>query len=423
MMNVTITPKADLSGELVAPRSKAHTHRVLFAGLLSDGVTVIEHPLSCDDTHATAGAVSALGAEVEMRSESWRVQGHEKPRAPMGEIQCGESGVTLRFTIPIAALTGAQVTLRGAQVLMSRPLDPLVDGMKQLGVGVTHERDEVQVDGGPPKERNVKIRGDISSQFISGLLLAGPLMEKGLNLRLTSQLESRDYVSLTVKIMKQHGIQVENDADMSHFGIASGQKYVAADHEILGDFSSAAFAMAAAAITRSKILIHGLSPEDREPDAMFIDVLSRMGAQAVFQDHAVSVEGGKLEGVSIDLRNNPDLGPIVAVLGSYAEGETRITGAARLRYKESNRLDAIASELETLGAKIAETGDGLVVQGPAPLSGGMVHSHGDHRIAMALSIAALGASEKVVIGEAECVSKSYPNFFDDLRSLGVEVVE
>ena len=420
---MTINPKSVLSGEIMAPPSKAHTHRALFAGLLSEGITRVEHPLLCDDTQATVRAVSALGAKVEQESGMWRVEGNGKPRAPASEIQCGESGVTLRFTIPIAALTGTRVTLRGREVLMRRPLEPLADAMEQLGIKMTSEHDTVQVDGGPPREANVQIRGDVSSQFISGLLLAGPLMENGLSMRLMSPLESRNYVSLTVEMMKRHGIQVVNDAEMAHFEVAPGQKYMGAAHLIPGDFSSAAFTMSAAAITKSKVLIRGLPARDAEPDAVFVELLSRMGAKTAFSNDGVSVEGGRLKAISIDLKNSPDLGPIIAVLGAYAEGETRITGAARLRYKESNRLTAIASELNALGAQITETSDGLVVNGPTLLSGGLVHSHGDHRIAMALSVAAIGAREKVVIGDAECVSKSYPNFFNDLRSLGVEIVE
>ena len=422
-MNVAITPKSTFSGEIVAPRSKAHTHRALFAGLLSVGVTKIEHPLSCDDTQATARAVWALGAKLGMQPESWKVEGKGMPRAPPTEIYCGESGVTLRFTIPIVAVTGVEVTLRGTRALMRRPLEPLVDAMKQLAVRVTPEHDRVRVCGGPPKGANVRIQGDVSSQFISGLLLAGPFIENGLNLRVTSPLVSRDYVSLTVEIMKRHGIHVQIDTEMSQFKVAPGQKYVPAEHQIAGDFSSAAFAMSAAAITKSRVLIRGLSRLETEPDAAFVKLLSQMGARTVFSDGGVSVEGGILEATSIDLRDNPDLGPIFAVLGSYAEGETEIAGAARLRYKESDRLSTIATELNALGANIRETSDGLVVHGPTLLSGGCVHSHGDHRIAMALSVAALGAREKVVIEGAECVSKSYPNFFDDLRSLGVEVVE
>jgi len=422
-LNVTITPKRVLSGEITAPPSKAHTHRALFAGLLSEGVTKIENPLSCDDTQATARAISALGARLEQNPESWRVQGKGRPTGPAGEIQCGESGVTLRFTIPIAALTGTRVTLRGRESLMRRPLEPLAEAVNQLGIRMVAERDVIRLEGGPPGGGNVRIRGDVSSQFISGLLLAGPLMENGLNMELTSPLESRNYVSLTVETMKRHGIKVETNTEMSRFDIAPAQKYKATAHQIPGDYSSAAFVMSAAAITESKVLVRGLSWANSEPDAVFVEMLSQMGAETSFSGGCVSIEGERLKAANIDVRDCPDLGPIIAVLGCHADGKTQITGAARLRYKESNRLSAIASELSALGADIIETDGGLIVSGPTPLTGGVVHSHGDHRIAMALSVAALGAHDNVVIKDAECVSKSYPNFFDDLRLLGVEVVE
>ena len=168
--------------------------------------------------------------------------------------------------------------------------------------------------------------------------------------------------------------------------------------------------------------MRGLSRTSKEPDVGVVQILSRMGAETSFQEDGLLVEGGKLKGITVDLRQNPDLGPIIAVLACYANGETKITGAERLRYKESDRLATVTSELASLGAKIAETADGLIVHGPSHLKGGTVKSHGDHRIAMALSVAALCAKTQVVIEGVECVSKSYPNFFDDLRSLGVDVI-
>ncbi len=422
-MNVTITPGHLLHGEITAPPSKAHTHRALFAGLLSEGVTEIENPLSCDDTQATAKAVSALGARVEQDLGSWRLQGNGRPAAPECEIQCGESGVTLRFTVPIAALTGSRVTFRGREGLMRRPLEPLAEAMNQLGVRVAVGQDKVRVEGGPPRGGDVRIPGDVSSQFISGLLLAGPLMENGLRIELTSPLESRDYVSLTAEIMKRHGTKVKYDSEMSRFEIAPKQKYNSTVHQIPGDYSSSAFIMSAAAITKSKVLIRGLSSANSEPDAVIVEMLSRMGAKVNFSDGYLSIEGGGLKAATFDIRGCPDLGPIIAVLGCYAEGRTQITGAGRLRYNESDRLSAIASELSALGADVTVNDDGLTVSGPTSLNGGVIDPHGDHRIAMAMSVAALGAHEKVIIKDAKCVNKSYPNFFDDLGSLGVEVVE
>lgn len=421
-MKVTIIPTANLSGEITAPPSKAQTHRALVAGLLSEGTTTIVNPLSCDDTEATANAVSALGARLSRREHTWRILGTGRPRTPASEIHCGESGVTLRFMIPIVSLAGGKSTLLGKESLMRRPLEPMVDAMRELGVKLNVERGAVRVNGGPPKGGTIRIRGDLSSQFISGLLLAGPNLENGLRLELVSPLESRNYVSLTTETMQRHGIKVQANSEMTRFEIVPGQRYLPTDHRIAGDFSSAAFSISAAAITNSRVLVHGLSQSSEEPDAVLLSILSQMGVKIRFQDDGVLVEGGELKATSIDLRECPDLGPVAAVLGCYAEGETRISGAARLRYKESDRLAAITSELGSLGADIIEREDGWIVRGPSSLTGGEVRSHGDHRIAMALSVAALGANSKIAIEDAECVSKSYPNFFEDLRSLGVDVI-
>jgi len=380
------------------------------------------NPLSCDDTEATTAAISSLGAKLERGPNVWAIHGNGRPTALRKEIQCGESGVTLRFTIPIASLTGEKIKFSGQEGLMGRPIGPLAEAMKQLGVDVEESRNGVVVEGGPPKGGRVSIPGDVSSQFISGLLLAAPLMERKLNLELTSPLESKSYVSLTIDVMKRHGVEVSSNGKMSTFSVPL-QLYKPVVHKVSGDFSSAAFAMSAAAITDSKLLIRGLSRDSHEPDSVMVGILSRMGVEARSLPEGVLVEGARLTGISVDLRDCPDLGPIVAVLGCYAKGRTQITGAGRLRYKESNRLEAIASELGALGADIEETEDGLIMFGPCPLEAGIVDSHDDHRIAMALSIAAIRAKDQVVIKHAECVNKSYPTFFNDLRSLGVEIVD
>jgi 3-phosphoshikimate 1-carboxyvinyltransferase len=293
--------------------------------------------------------------------------------------------------------------------------------MRQLGIELTIGRESVTVDGRTPKGGTIRIQGDVSSQFISGLLFAGPLMERGMTLIITSKLESKSYVRLTIGTMREHGIEVSTDHDMTQFDVRSGQVYLPADHRISGDFSSAAFFLAAAAITNSHILIRNMQPNSLEPDSKMIEFMNRMGARVVFQDDGLKVEGGTLRGIELDISGCPDLGPIIAVLACFAHGQTKITGAARLRYKESDRLAAISSELNSLGADVKETQDGLLVHGLSSLRGGTVRSHGDHRIAMALGVAALRANGKITIEHAESVRKSYPRFFEDLQSLGVEI--
>jgi 3-phosphoshikimate 1-carboxyvinyltransferase len=226
-----------------------------------------------------------------------------------------------------------------------------------------------------------------------------------------------------MEVMKHHGIQVRVNEEMTRFEVQPKQTYAPAVDHIPCDFSSASFIMCAAAITNSKVLIRGLLQENSQPDSVMVHVLSKMGITTQFTPGGLLLEGGQLNGITIDISDFPDLGPVLAVLGCYADGETRITGAGRLRYKESDRLNAVASELRVLGGEIEETDESLLVHGPRSLQGGRVRSHGDHRIAMALSAAALGAKGQVLIEHAECVSKSYPTFFNDMRSLGVEVFD
>jgi len=383
----------------------------------------VHNPLSCDDTKATANAVSSLGAMVNYAEERWSVESDGTPRAPQDSIVCGESGVTLRFVIPIVALVGSDVKLKGNESLMRRPLQPLIETMQQLGVRISVEGVEVRVEAGSIKGGNIQISGNVSSQFISGLLLAGPLMEKGLQLRVTSTLESRGYVSLTIDALKRHGITVQTNREMSLFQIAPHQIYRPAEHHISGDYSSASFLISAAAVTGSKILITGLAQDESDPDSVFLNILAQMGGRSEFSPVGLIAQGGALHGTKVDVSNCPDLGPIIAVLGNFAEGQTEITGAGRLRYKESDRLEAISMELNRLGADIRETNEGLLVFGPTLLQGGTVESHSDHRIAMALAVAALKASGRVTIRDSQCVNKSYPRFFDDIRSLGVEAIE
>lgn len=421
-LNVAIAPCKELSGAITAPPSKSRTHRALIAGLLSTGTSTIENPLSCDDTKATLHAAVAFGAQINRDQKLWTVRSDGHPRKPDGEICCGESAATLRFMASIASLTGEKVVLTGRDSLMRRPLAPLIEALGEIGVTAKLSEEKLVVqgraDGGV-----AHIRGDVSSQFISGLLFAGPLMSRGLEIELTTLVESRNYILQTLQTMKQHGIDVKSDPNMSAFQIDGGQTYSPADHRVSGDYSSAAFALAAAAITGAKLFVRNLPRNDQEPDSLIIDILSRMGAETHVADDGISVEGSQFKGLRVNLRDNPDLCPVMVVLGVFANGETIIEGAKRLRHKESDRLEAISTELNSLGANIKTTEDGLRIRGPSSLSGGSVDSHGDHRIAMALAVAALNAKSNVEIRRAECVSKSYPNFFEDLRSVGVEVIE
>jgi len=413
-------PTRSVAGQMAAPPSKAQTHRALFTALLARGSTRIIHPLQCDDTKATERTVTALGARIS-GSTILTVSSDGALKCPCGIIDCGESGVTMRFAIPILSLIGGETVLKAEESLIHRPIEPLADALKQLGVSLSVHDRMVTVSGGPAEGGTVTVRGDVSSQFISGLLLAGTLMKKGIKLEIVTPLESRNYVLLTIQTMQRHGVNVNANRDFSLFNVPGGQKPKPTTHEISGDYSSASYHLCAAAITGSSLTISNLR-QTLEPDSVIISLLSRMGVKTNVNGDSVIVNGGELKATDVDIRECPDLGPIIAVLACYADGTTRLTGARRLRYKESDRLASMRSELVSMGGKVIETEDGLVLSGPVNLAGGVAQSHNDHRIAMALSIAALGASKEVSLQGAECVNKSYPSFFEDLRSIGVQVV-
>ena len=413
-------PTRAVAGQVTAPSSKAQTHRALFAALLANGSTRIVHPLRCDDTEATERAIVALGARIS-GSAIRIISSDATLKPPPGIIDCGESGVTMRFVIPLLSLVGTETVLKAEESLIRRPIEPLADALKQLNVSLRINGRVITVSGGPPEGGTVTVRGDVSSQFISGLLLAGTLMKKGIKLEVISPLESRNYVLLTIETLRRHGVNVNVSRDFSLLEVPSGQTPVPTTHEISGDYSSASYHLCAAAITGSTLTVNNLS-QTFEPDSAIVDILSKMGVRTIVDGNSVIVDSGRLMATDVDIRECPDLGPIIAVLACYADGRTRITGARRLRYKESDRLTSMRSELFSLGGEVSETEDGLMLSGPITLSGGVAHAHNDHRIAMALSIAALGAKNEISIQGAECVKKSYPNFFEDLRSIGVEVI-
>ena len=420
-MNITIKPTRAVAGQITAPPSKAQTHRALFTALLTRGSTTIIHPLRCDDTKATERAITALGARIS-GSTILSVSSTGVLRQPREIIDCGESGVTMRFVIPILSLISDETVLKAEESLMRRPIEPLADALKQLNVSLSINDRVVTVSGGPAEGGTVTVRGDVSSQFISGLLLAGSLMKKGIKLEIVSPLESRNYVLLTIDSLRSHGVSVNVSQDFSFLEVPGGQEPKPTTHEISGDYSSASYHLCAAAITRSSLTVSNLS-QTLEPDSVIVDLLPRMGVRTIVRENSVIVDGGRLMATDVDIRESPDLGPIIAVLACYADGgTTRITGARRLRYKESDRLASMRSELVSLGAEVVETENSLSLNGPIALRGGIAQSHSDHRIAMALSIAALGAKNELTIRGAECVNKSYPSFFEDLRSIGVEVV-
>jgi 3-phosphoshikimate 1-carboxyvinyltransferase len=426
MADVIIKGLQRLSGEVSAPPSKAYTHRMLVAGLLSSGETQISNPLVSEDTQATLQAVEAFGAKVNLQKNYWKVEGTTTLDAPKNPIDCRESGTTLRFMIPIAALAPNSSIFYLEASLKRRPITPLLESLKQLGVESNfqqkNESSSIQIQGRGIKGGKATIRGDISSQFISGLLFACPRAKEDSEITLTTPLESRGYVQMTKEILDKHDVKVFISEDYGQLKIPSKQVYKSYSHEVPGDFSSGAFLLAAAAITSSKVRVKNLDCDTAQGDKVIVGILEKVGSKVKMTDDYVEVEGKQLDAIDVDAKDIPDLVPVCAVLACYSKGVSTIYNAERLRYKESDRLSSLYDELNKMGAEIVVKKDALTIRGPCVMRGKTIDPHSDHRIAMACAVAALGASGETKIQNSECVKKSYPKFFTDLRLLGADVI-
>ena len=428
MTDAIVRTAERLKGEVCAPPSKAYTQRMLIASALSHGTSKISGPLISDDTEATLRAVKALGPKVKSIEDCWTVEGAKPLKGAQKPIDCGESGATLRFMIPVAALAPEPSVFVLRKSLEQRPIAPLLQSLKQLGVETHHQRlggkAAIRVEGGGISGGKTTMRGDISSQFVTGLLFACPMAQADTEITLTTPLESKGYVEMTAAVLAEHGAKVHISEEFDRLRISSNQTYKPCSHRVPGDFSSAAFLLAAAAITRSDVSIKNLDYAAVQGDKAVLGILKRMTVNGKVCPDIVEVEGkgGLLEAIDVDARDIPDLVPVCAVLACYAKGTSKIYDAYRLRYKESDRLLSLYLELKKMGAQIAMDESSLTVKGPCALHGAVIDPHNDHRIAMACSVAALGASGETRIQNAECVRKSYPRFFSDLRVLGVDVV-
>ncbi len=417
-----------LKGEIGAPSSKSYTQRMVIAASLSPGTSRISDPLLSDDTQATLSAVKALGTKVTETESSWIVMGPASLKGARKPIDCGNSGATLRFMVPIAALaTKPSVFLLGSS-LEKRPIEQLLQSLRQLGVETSTRKlrgkSLIKVEGGGIRGGSTSIRGDVSSQFISGLMFACPKAQNDSEINLTTPLESRGYVEMTREVLLRHGVRITFSRDLRQLHVPSDQLYEPCNHRVPGDFSSAAFVFGAAAITNSEITVKNLDFSFFQGDIAIVTILKQMGAQEKVYKDQIEIDGtGELlKAFDVNSKDTPDLVPVFSALACYADGISRICGAGRLKLKESNRLEALQLELGKMGADITIDEDTVTVKGPCELHGAEINPHNDHRIAMACAVAAIGAKGETVIHDAECVKKSYPRFFNDLYNLGVDVV-
>ncbi|MBR4445199.1 MAG: 3-phosphoshikimate 1-carboxyvinyltransferase [Solobacterium sp.] len=404
------------AAEFILPPGKSETHRAILAAMLADGVSHLHHTGKSQDILATIEAAKAFGAVIKEEGNSLQIEGHGIG-VPHGIIDCHESGSTLRFLIPLAALSDTPVTFHLAGRLPQRPLDVYEEIFARQSLRFEKNGEYLTVQG-PLRAGKFPVRGDISSQFITGLLFALPLLEEDSTIRLTSSLESAPYVTMTIAQLKKSGIAVNWQGNVLH--IPGKQSYRPIEQTIDGDDSQAAFLAMIPYALGIPVTIRNMPHDSIQADHALIEILEKMGAVIEETTDGYRIHPSSLHGAEIDLSDCTDLGPALFALSTLAHGTTRFTHCGRLRYKESDRIAAMEEELQKFGADFHSDADTVIVNGPLhPYTEGMLSSHGDHRIAMALIMLALACTEDVQIEGTECVAKSWPEFYAVLEEAGV----
>ncbi len=409
--------KSDIKGDVSVPPSKSLTIRGLMGAALARGESQLVNPLACDDTEAAISVLRQIGVRIRQEPGVWRVEGGDF-RAPAGDLYCGESAATLRFMTALAALVPGGGRLTGGLSLARRPVGPLVEALGKLGIKVSAQdgRPPVIIEGGELAGGVTELPGDISSQFVSALLLVAPRARRETTIRLTTPLTSRPYVLMTLWCLERFGINVRVESNKF---IVRPQPYRPAKIEIEGDWSSASYFLALGALSGG-IKVGNLARNSLQADRELLRILRGMGAAVANGADAVSVSRGELKGIRADLADAIDLLPTVAVLAALAGGQSELSGIRRARLKESDRVAAVKEGLERLGVAVTEEEDSLTITGAKKLKPAVINSHDDHRIAMAFGV--LGAAAGgITIAGAECVAKTYPGFWEALKSVGGKV--
>ena len=425
MGNLKIYP-GKLSGEVKIPPSKSMAHRAVICAALGDGVSKVTNIDYSDDIIATIEAMSALGAKITKKEDYLEVYGVNSPEnieansvKEQRTIDCNESGSTLRFLVPIAALFDGVNRFVGRGNLGKRPLDTYYKIFDEQGIKYSYKDGILDLKTeGKLKAGEFKMEGNISSQFITGLLFTLPLLDGDSKIVITTEMESKGYIDLTLRAIKDFGVEIINN-NYEEFIIKGNQIYKSIDYRVEGDYSQAAFFFCADALS-SNIVLNDLKLDSLQGDKEVIDILQRMGLKLNNKDNGLigSASLG-LKSTIIDGSQCPDIIPVVSLVAALSEGTTEIINAGRLRIKECDRLAAVTSELNKLGAKIIEKEEGLIIEGVKELKGNVeVWSHKDHRIAMTMAIASTMCKEPIILKDYECVSKSYPQFWDDFKNLG-----
>ena len=416
-MRARITPAKIDSGNITIPPSKSLAHRAIICACLAPGRSVISNIDYSVDIWATIEGMRHLGASIKEDKDTLFIDGIETFQYDGDVVNCHESGSTLRFFLPLFSLTGKRATFSGSKRLIERPQNVYEMLFQEQGIDFVRTYPNIIIDG-RLKPGELTLKGNVSSQFITGLLFALPLLEADSKIHIEPPFESRSYVDLTIQMLKRFQIIVEYE-DAYTLAIKGNQQYQPTDVLVEGDYSQLVFWASLGALNHS-VETHGLDLHSLQGDKKTIDIFQSMNAGIKVLDDGYQFCPGTLNGTVIDLNDCPDLGPMLFALATQANGKTTFQNAGRLRIKESDRIEAMETELKKLGCSISSTFGTVTITGPVKLQGNVtLHGHNDHRIVMALSILATIADEPITIDDAQAISKSYPGFFKDLASCGI----
>lgn len=413
-MTVECTPSV-LSGKIRAISSKSHAHRVLICAGLSEKATKIYCNVMSKDIAATIDCLKSMGTEISVDGDTITVAPKEFKKN--ADLDCNESGSTLRFFMPLVSALGMDATISGSGRLPQRPISPLKEEMEKKGV-TFHTGNQFPLHlTGQLQSGEYEIQGNISSQFITGLLFALPILDGDSTIKLIPPVESKSYLDITVSVLRRFGIRIEEKENL--YIIKGNQKYISPEEiRVEGDWSNASFFLCAGALNEDGITVTDLDVSSPQGDKKILEVLSSMGADVKISGNEITVKKKNLNGITVDASDIPDAVPIISVVATACSGDTKIINAGRLRIKESDRIKSVTDMLLSVGADAEETDDGIIIHGGKDLTGGTVEGCNDHRIVMSASILSCLCKNNVMITDSNAVEKSYPDFFKDYNKMG-----
>ncbi|TVM00526.1 MAG: 3-phosphoshikimate 1-carboxyvinyltransferase [Candidatus Brocadia sp. WS118] len=419
---ITIKPvKGTIDAVVKVPGSKSYTNRALITAALADGTSTITNALFSDDTKYMASSLNALGIPVDAHQNTSRFVVHGKRGsipAAQGNLFVGNAGTAMRFLTAMLTLGNGIYEIDGVPRMRQRPIQDLLDGLQQLGADAVSKNN----DGCPPVIVRAKglqggltvVKGDLSSQYFSALLMTSPYAKKDVIIEVKGNLVSKRYVDMTVALMREFGVQIENHG-YKRFIVKSGQRYQATNYEVEGDASAASYFFAAAAITGGKVRVVGIGSNSLQGDIHFVDVLKGMGCQVTVGSNWIEVQGGDLRGVDIDMGDMPDVVQTLAAVSVFAQGKTRVRNVKNMRIKETDRIAAVVNELRRMGISAVEDEDGFEIE-PSPPCPAEIETYDDHRMAMSFALIGLRSSG-ITIKNPECIAKTFPDYFQRLEAL------